>query len=54
MATSSELDRVSMVVLRYMRKPIFVLVFVYAVVTVQPPRLSARKFSCLGDKSDPM
>ena len=31
MTTTSELDRVSMVVLRYMRRPIFVLVFVYAV-----------------------
>ncbi len=31
MATTSELDRVSMVVLRYMRKPFFALVIVYAV-----------------------
>jgi Trk K+ transport system NAD-binding subunit len=31
MATTSELDRVSMIVLRYMRGPIFVLIFVYAV-----------------------
>lgn len=31
MATTSELDRVTMVVLRYMRRPIFVLVLVYAV-----------------------
>ncbi len=31
MATTSELDRVSMVVLRYMRRPIFVLILVYAV-----------------------
>lgn len=31
MARTSDLDRVSMVVLRYMRRPVFVLVFVYAV-----------------------
>ncbi len=31
MATTSELDRVSMVVLRYMRGPIFVLIVVYAI-----------------------
>jgi len=31
MATTSELDRVSMVVLRYMRGPIFVLIIVYAI-----------------------
>ncbi len=31
MATTSDLDRVSMVVLRYMRRPIFALVIVYAI-----------------------
>jgi len=31
MATTSELDRVSMVVLRYMRGPVFVLIIVYAI-----------------------
>ena len=31
MAATSELDRVSMVVLRYMRGPVFVLIFVYAI-----------------------
>ena len=31
MATTSELDRVSMVVLRYMRGPVFVLIVVYAI-----------------------
>jgi Trk K+ transport system NAD-binding subunit len=31
MARTSDLDRVSMIVLRYMRRPVFVLVFVYAV-----------------------
>lgn len=31
MATTSELDRVAMIVLRYMRRPVFVLVAVYAV-----------------------
>ncbi len=31
MATTSELDRVSMIVLRYMRGPIFVLIVVYAI-----------------------
>ena len=31
MATTSDLDRVSMVVLRYMRRPSFVLVIVYAI-----------------------
>lgn len=31
MGRTSDLDRVSMVVLRYMRRPVFVLVFVYAV-----------------------
>ena len=31
MATTSDLDRVSMVVLRYMRRPIFVLILVYGV-----------------------
>ena len=31
MATTSELDRVSMIVLRYMRGPIFALVAVYAI-----------------------
>ncbi|MCU7843857.1 MAG: NAD-binding protein [Candidatus Thiodiazotropha sp. (ex Monitilora ramsayi)] len=31
MAATSELDRVSMIVLRYMRRPIFVLILVYAV-----------------------
>jgi hypothetical protein len=30
-ATTSELDRVSMVVLRYMRGPIFALIIVYAI-----------------------
>lgn len=33
MARTSDLDRVAMVVLRYMRRPVFVLVFVYAVGT---------------------
>jgi len=31
MATTSELDRVTMVVLRYLRKPVFVLIVVYAI-----------------------
>lgn len=31
MATTSELDRVTMIVLRYLRGPVFVLIFVYAV-----------------------
>lgn len=31
MATTSDLDRVTMIVLRYMRGPVFVLIFVYAV-----------------------
>ena len=31
MATTSELDRVTMVVLRYLRRPVFVLIFVYAI-----------------------
>ncbi len=31
MAVTAELDRVSMVVLRYMRAPVFVLIFVYAI-----------------------
>ena len=31
MASSSDLERVSMVVLRYMRGPVFVLIFVYAI-----------------------
>ena len=31
MAATSELDRVSMVVLRYMRGPVFVLIVVYAI-----------------------
>jgi Trk K+ transport system NAD-binding subunit len=31
MARTSDLDRVAMIVLRYMRRPVFVLVFVYAV-----------------------
>ena len=31
MATTSELDRVSMVVLRYLRRPVFVLIIVYAI-----------------------
>jgi len=31
MAATSELDRVSMLVLRYMRRPIFVLIMVYAI-----------------------
>jgi len=31
MATTSELDRVAMVVLRYLRRPVFVLIIVYAI-----------------------
>ena len=43
MTTTSDFDRVSMVVLRYMRRPVFVLVFVYAIGVVGMALIPGRR-----------